>query len=291
MNRRIQGSGIAKDDGAQALTEFAIVIPIVLLFFFAMLQYFSIVQASQLGNYAAYVAARSYAVHAALDGVDQAKQTATTAAALALAPIARLLPGEVFGLPIGSFSNLLPDWMPGQQLAEIGEGWWVAENIRLNSNKGGGSITFTKSGSPQQVDVAINYPQPIYVPGLAGLWDLVTGERIYHSLQPLSLGLNGVPGTSMPGFSDLDQAIEQHPQLGSDVSSVYAILPYINVQSKCSMGYEDWSGTLRHPKNYTSLDGPIDLSTASSEMGDLNQLGNNITDLVGSSIEASIPFP
>ncbi len=46
------------DDGGQALTEFVIVIPIVLLFFFAMVQYFSIVQATQLENYAAFVAAR-----------------------------------------------------------------------------------------------------------------------------------------------------------------------------------------------------------------------------------------
>ncbi len=276
MNRRIQGSSIVKDDGAQALTEFAIVIPIVLLFFFAMLQYFSVVQASQLGNYAAYVAARSYAVHAAVDGVDQAKQMATTAAALALAPIARLVPGELSGLPVGSLSSLLPNWMPGKQLAEIGEGWWVAKNIRLNSSIGGGSITFTKSGSPQQIDVAINYPQPIYVPGLAELWNFVTGERIYHSLQPLSQGLNGIPGTLMPVFSDFDQMIEEFPQFASYGTSYYLMYPYINIQSKCSMGYEHWSGTLRLRNNNTSLDNPIDPSTAGFGMEELAKIANDL---------------
>ncbi len=63
MKRRNLRWNIIPDEGGQALTEFVIVIPVILLFFFSMVQYFSIVQASQLGNYAAFVAARVYAVN------------------------------------------------------------------------------------------------------------------------------------------------------------------------------------------------------------------------------------
>ena len=70
MKQRTLQWNVVKDDGGQAMTEFVIVIPIILLFFFAMLQYFANVQASQLANYAAFVSARVYAVRASIDAND-----------------------------------------------------------------------------------------------------------------------------------------------------------------------------------------------------------------------------
>ncbi len=60
MKRRLEKTGFFQDERGVALTEFVIVFPVVMLLFLAMLQYSEIVQAAQLGNYAAYVAARSY---------------------------------------------------------------------------------------------------------------------------------------------------------------------------------------------------------------------------------------
>ena len=190
MSLRVAKRGIVGEDGAQALTEFVLIIPVVLLFFFVMIQSVVILLTSQLCNYAAYVAARSYSVHENIEGPAGATTIATRAAALALAPGARLVPGEVFGLPVGTLSSLLPDWVPGRCVAELGEGWWVAENIRLNNSVGGGGVICTEKRKPDQVDVDLSYPQPIFIPGLAELWAFVAGDKgIHHSLSELRSGL------------------------------------------------------------------------------------------------------
>ncbi len=59
--------GIVEDDRAQALAEFVLVIPVILLLFMLILQYFVVVQVTQLGNYAAYAAARVHAVRSSWD--------------------------------------------------------------------------------------------------------------------------------------------------------------------------------------------------------------------------------
>lgn len=249
--RKLQFFGIAKDENAVALTEFAIVIPIVLLFFFAMLQYFSIVQASQLGNYAAYVAARVYAVRASIDAND-AKDKAETAAAMALAPIARPVPGEFGGPSFGSGLGGVFNTFLGSKAGNFAAGYVMAKYVRLNSSLLGGGVTVTNEGSPKQVNVTINYPQPIYVPGLAEMWNLVTGDKIYLSMKSLRQGLGGIPGTLLPVYETMDQAqqldqllAQYDPGLAGSISSFVSsipvvLLPYINVQSKCSIGYSDW---------------------------------------------------
>jgi hypothetical protein len=285
MNRRINNFRIFKDDRGVALTEFCIVIPIILLCFFAMLQYFAVVQASQLGNYAAYEAARVYAVRAAVDPND-AYAKAQTAAERVLAPIARPVPGEpgygLFNLPVlnlGPLSELL-----GQNAvyaANYAKGLAYVSLFRLQPNILGGSVNITTNGTPTQVNAAINYPQPVFIPGLAGIWDLVTGERIYHSLLPLSQGLNAnsLPGVLLPFLSFYDQAQEQLAQFNYQLPSLpFIIYPYINVQSKCSMGCEAWSGTLRLRNNDTSLTGS--LSPPGVSMGGLDDLGNKVMDMV-----------
>ncbi len=249
--RRLQFLGLLKDEHAVALTEFAIVIPIVLLFFFALLQYFAVAQASQLANYAAFVAARVYAVRASIDPND-AQDKAQTAAAMALAPVARPVPGEFggpsFGSDFGSFLNSVLGTNAGNFLA----GYAMAKYVRLNPDLLGGSVTAKVEGNPQQVDVTISYPQPIYVPGLMEMWNFVMGDKMYQSMNPLRHGLTGSPGKVLPVYETVDQTqslqnlLNQFDsgaagKLGSVGSSIPTILlPYINVQSKCSIGYSDW---------------------------------------------------
>jgi len=242
MNLRKNGPGILKDDRAQSLTEFAVVIPIILLLFFAMLQYIAVVQAYQVGNYAAYVAARSYAVHAALSihetgNDDRAVDFATSAASMALAPIARLMPGEIkaLGYDPSDFE------LTGSPLEKLLKGYFTARYLRLNSDVLGGGISIQTSGTPKQVDVEINYPQPIYVPGLVELWNLVAGEKIFTSLETMREGLGGVPKT----YGEYQQLREQGQSLAGfdipdELDEYLSLCPHVNVRSKCSMGYEDW---------------------------------------------------
>jgi hypothetical protein len=255
--------GVVKDDSAQALTEFVIVIPVVLLFFCAFLQYLVVVRASQLANYAAYAAARSYAVHASVDGEEEARKTAVSAAALAMAPVAHLVPGEIAG---GTFTHFRTG------LLGLAEGFIVARFVRFNPHFGG-SVEIATAGKPLQVDVNINYPQPIYIPGLAELWAITGGSTDIHSdLRSLSEGLGGLVGAPynaqqwvegqfdrviegippwlnylVPEFSGrLTELQEYLSQLAAAVvgTAVSRLLPfpYVNVRGKCSVGYEDWGG-------------------------------------------------
>ncbi|MEI8120845.1 MAG: TadE/TadG family type IV pilus assembly protein [bacterium] len=229
MNLRKNGPGIVKDDRAQSLTEFAIVIPIVLLMFFAMLQYVAVVQAHQVGNYAAYVAARSYAVY-------HDEDKALSAAAMAFAPIARLMPGELtaLGYDLGAFE------LTGSGLEKLVKGYVVAKNLRLNSSILGGKLSISTSGDPKQVDVEIIYPQPIYVPGLVELWNLVAGEKVFTSLKSLREGLGGVPKY----YGEYQMLREQQKSVAGfdipDADPYLSLCPHVAVRSKCSMGYEEW---------------------------------------------------
>ena len=271
-----------RNDSGQAMTEFVIVIPIVLLFFFAMLQYFEDVQAAQLGNYAAFCAARVYAVQESVDPND-AQAKAQKAAAMAMAPIARPVPGEIGGATgvssvVGSGLNSLQSIL-GNNFANFISGYAMAEYVRFNSSLLGGSVNVTKQGSPEQVDATINYPQPIFIPGLAGLWNFVTGDKIYYSMKPLRQGLTGVPSYVLPVYEAADQAqqlsqllAQFDPSAASSISSLAAslptvMLPYINIESKCSLGYENWQYYNNGPRLHATDDDNDDTGTSTENQG------------------------
>ncbi|MDR3457095.1 MAG: pilus assembly protein [Verrucomicrobiae bacterium] len=201
MEKPLHNGGLLRDERAVALTEFAIVMPVVLLFFLVMLQYFAALRAAQLGNYAAYVAARSYAVR-------HSQPDALTAAAMALAPTAKFVPGEAGG---GGGSGILSQVM-GDKAGDYAAGL-AAAYVRLQGNAFSAKKDPINGSSLQQASVVINYPQPIYAPGLKPLWNMLAGPDINTKLAPLA-------GGGWFGF------------LNS--------IPYVNIQSRCATGYETW---------------------------------------------------
>ena len=276
--RRVRLGTILNDDAAVALTEFAIVIPVVLLTFLALLQYLIVVRSAQLVNYAAYAAARSYAVHAASENPNAAKEMAVKAAAYALAPVARLVPREIFGMG----GSLLGGGIPG-----LLEGYLMAR-MRLDPAILGGSVQITTTDSPHQVHVEINYPQPIYIPGLAELWNLVAGKKIYYALKDLRQGLGGIPApflTSYEGYQELQYEYDQMlarirafspsfnpPRMPNIPAEDILFFPYINLSGNCSMGYEEWGGSLRLPADASSS-GPAPLP-ASDNGADMDEMAS-----------------
>lgn len=84
-----------RDESAQAMTEFVIVMPVVLLVFFTIFQLIMIWNAYLLTGYAAFAATRAAATYDAHIGTSQAQQLAKNAAALALMPISRPVEGEL----------------------------------------------------------------------------------------------------------------------------------------------------------------------------------------------------
>jgi Flp pilus assembly protein TadG len=268
------------DTRGQAITEFAIIMPIVLLFFLAILQYLQVFRASQHVNYAAYAAARSYAVHASVDGTEEATRVALDAAALALAPVARAAPREFFG--VSSFTS------DGSRVLALLEGFLTARYVRLNPDLGGGSLNISRtrfaSGAPVQVNVEINYPQPIYIPGLAELWNYVgRGSEIGADLSDLNDGLFGpiaIPDRIIESFpSELRQVF---PGIVDAARTyIYSVTrrfmyPYINVRGKCAIGYSDWgrkNGRLHrdYQPRFRALEGDVSKETPSDQGRDFAQ--------------------
>jgi hypothetical protein len=210
-------------------------------------------------------------VRAAVD--TNAVSEATIAASLAMSPVARPVPGEIGGSDLSSISSAISDitsilsTIIGSQATDILEGYGMAEYVRYNSDLLGGSVncslTNYSSSSPTQVVVTINYPQPIYIPGLAELWKFLGPSNIYSGTQPLANGLTGIPqyllpvyAGNLPGQSYLSDLQQYDSGAASSVESLYnnlasdlptVLLPYVNVQSECAIGYCCWSGIVRAP--------------------------------------------
>ena len=243
------------------MTEFVIVIPIILLFFFAMLQYFATVQASQLANYAAFESARVYAVRASVDAKD-AQSKALMAASMVMAPVASPMPGEIpaVGADLSMANSTLSQYIPAGMVKYF-EGLAFAYFVRFQVL--GGSVSNTINGN--QVDCTINYPQPIYVPGLSAMWNFLSADKtktINTDTASLENGLGGL----VKGQQTINQLQTEAGSAVSEFNSIFGtsisipnipqvLLPYVNIQAKCSLGYSAWSGTPRLPDNETDTSG------------------------------------
>jgi hypothetical protein len=261
MKRRPLQWNVVRDDGGQAMTEFVIVIPIILLFFFAMLQYFATVQASQLANYAAFESARVYAVRASVDAKD-AQSKALMAASMVMAPVASPMPGEIpaVGADLSMANSTLSQYIPAGMVKYF-EGLAFAYFVRFQVL--GGSVSNTINGN--QVDCTINYPQPIYVPGLSAMWNFLSADKtktINTDTASLENGLGGL----VKGQQTINQLQTEAGSAVSEFNSIFGtsisipnipqvLLPYVNIQAKCSLGYSAWSGTPRLPDNETDTSG------------------------------------
>ena len=255
MEKRLQLEGIIRDDKAVALTEFCIVMPVVMFFFLAILQYFEFVRTAQMVNYAAYVSARSYAVL-------HSEQDAKYAATMALAPVPGNIniTGVVPGVEsiLESLSGLLPG---GERYVNGGlnayffltmGGFTITTNsVNITSSSSGGGLanfvgglaggsSWQSPSSVEQVNVSINYPQFINIPGFQGLWVMLAGNGLPQSLQKLYYDYqmyqlaNGLPVT--------------------DIGLSY-LLAYgcVNIPAKCSTGYEAWGDPNDYQKAVNNL--------------------------------------
>ena len=252
MEKCQQCEGVIRDDRAVALTEFCIVMPVILFFFLAILQYFEFVRVSQMANYAAYVSARSYAVlHTESD--------ARLAASLALAPVANNV--SLSSLPIPGISSLLQDLgnlIPGGKgvvryangLANAYFFLWLGNNFSVTTNSvaitssssGGGFANLVgglAGGSPwqspdsvTQVNVSINYPQFINIPGLRGLW-MMLGSRDYSAWDHSTLY------RKFQYYNQMYQLADGTSSVGIGLSMLLAD-GCVNIPARCSTGYELW---------------------------------------------------
>jgi len=234
-NKRLQSEGIVHDDQAVALTEFCIAMPVVLFFFLAILQFFEVVRAAQMVNYASYVAARSYAV---LHSEDQAKD----AAVMALAPVSNNLGIQSLGglgsgmsgisSTLGSLASAVPG---GASAARYANGLLSAY---LSLSFGNFTVTTNPiSGGPSgsslyQVSVSINYPQFINLPGFSSFWNMFSGNDNFFASQNAAL--------AYAKYVVQDYSWSKGLASADIVVALAAAQGSINVPAKCNTGYEAW---------------------------------------------------
>jgi hypothetical protein len=227
-NERLQSKGIVHDDQAVALTEFCIVMPVVLFLFLAVLQFFQVVRAAQMVNYASYIAARSYAV---LHSEDQAK----TAAVMAMAPVSNNIGIQSLGGLGGGMSGIsslfssLASVTPGG--ARYGNGL-ISAYLSLSFGNFSVATNAISGSSLTQVSVTINYPQFINIPGFGGLWRMFSGNDNFFASQNAALAYAKYLAQDLSWSKGLASA---------DVLAGLALAQgSINVPGQCTTGYEAW---------------------------------------------------
>lgn len=280
---RVQRFGA--DERAQAMTEFVIVIPLVLFLFFAMLQTMLLAQAHQLTNYAAFAAARSYATSFGKffgetgDGNnahDQAVAQAKSAALLVMAPISHAQAGESLSLwkPIRDSTQNMDPLV--QQFYGLAEGYVNAMIYRMK----GFNLTLSGSATDRKsvVKVEFDYLMPIAIPGFAEMWNyLRTRDKSATMLQTFDLGAAFInPAvmteslqTVLAGLSTLEGLLgdgtfesltDQISTILDDIygSGAVGSLYNVTLKAKSVCGFEPWNGQVRTDDIEARCEGEFD---------------------------------
>lgn len=279
MNLRRLTTGFGKDEKAQALTEFVIVIPVVLLTFFAAIQTMVIAQCSQQVNYAAFIAARSYATsywelyqdknknHTNADKA--AQKRARNAATLVMAPVSHAQFGE--GLPMWNAIRGTFDGLPEivENLYGLGEGYVVAYvyRMKIKDSKIIASTPSNKNDPKGILRAEFDYLCPISIPGLSELWMFfyrkkpdATGTISQHyelgapfvDAGGVSKAINSVQNLLVaiakfvPEAHNLNLQIDDFTQKLHNTVGFLGAPMNIRITGKCAMGFEPWSGIARH---------------------------------------------
>jgi len=263
---------LGADERAQAMTEFVIVIPLVLFLFFTMLQTMMMAKASQLSNYAAFAAARSYATSFSKffgetedgnEAHDKAVERAKNTALLVMAPISHAQAGEALPLwrPIRNSTKNLPQVV--QQFYGVAEGYVNAMIFRMKG------FNLTLSGGADDpksvVKVTFDYLMPISIPGFAEMWNyLRIRDKSASMLETFDLGAPFVdPGemtsalqSVLDGLSKVEEIVgggtfgDFANQIEDIMNSLYGggyagALYNVTLKAKSVCGFEPWSGTVR----------------------------------------------
>lgn len=192
LGRRVRR--LSTDTEGQAMTEFVIVVPVVLLAFFAAMQTVVIGEAVQYCNYAAFAAARSYATSYAKfqrendpDPHRSASVRARCVAAMALAPVSHgmnymlMFPGDTTRFSTGELTSGMIATRVGSNTQDalkqqLLEGFTVAFVYRIEGFR---IIRPASDRDPRAtVDCRFTYRLPLAVPGLASIWSYLRQKEV-----------------------------------------------------------------------------------------------------------------
>ena len=258
--RRIPG-----DEGAQAMTEYVIVIPVVLLMFFSAVQTMVIAQTVQLANYAAFAAARSYATeyakferiggNPAVDAADRARLVACMVMAPVSTGVNDEIPDGFHTLRQAAEGNRDSMIMQG-----IMEGLTVAYVYRIKDFEVEGPSD--PDDATAVIEVRFNYMLPIVLPGLNEMWTYLHRRRpgvAHMGLLEDVFSPNASASTPVADFADVlsgwkvpqdaglaDSLATEYEtyangRIGADTAGAAANL---RIPAKCAIGFEPNFGQL-----------------------------------------------
>jgi hypothetical protein len=263
------------------MTEYVIIIPFVLLIFFAALQTMLVAQAAQLANYAAFVGARSYATkysqyarRAPFRAHKKATRKARIASTLVMAPVSHAVPGE----SIIVFRALRRSADRGGAVASkfysVLEGFVVALVFRIDNYR----ITRPRPNARDDDAIIVcrfDYYCPLAVPGLAEMWDFIERNRdpkgrlgrttrdFKDSFEgnPLFLGA-GLISDALEGLSNIFGTLSHVLQFTPASGALQTLQNFVNgaaglaplgarsnvrIRAKCAIGFEPWRGKPQVP--------------------------------------------
>ena len=294
------------NDSAQALVEFVVVIPIVLLMFFATIQTGIVAQCAQLSSYAAFAAARSYATsysqfkaennNNADTAHDEAQKRAKQAATLIMAPVSHAQKGEGLDVlnRVRSVSSSLNVDLLMDAMALV-EGYAVATFYRIKDFEISKPANDTSSKST--ITCSFEYWVPISVPGLTEIWNYLdfskNENRMRDYVTPDYLHALGLSEEINEGLEILKQA-SNIPGVGAAVAEVksevenlldrimdtgyFGSTYNIHVSANCKMGFEPWSGTPSPGSEAGKCDASIDPEVAEC-LEDYDRLQKELKEL------------
>jgi len=242
-----------RDERGQAIVETVIVVPTVLFVFFAMFQFILFANVAQLGNFAAYSAARSMSVHLAA-GQGSAIEFAKLAGAVAYSPLSQPAPGEVAHYAGGPFDS--EAGYAGSYLRNtMGMDRDALETFAGMQSMGPEGMSGERPAIPSLIDQDNPKLKPVtWLFTALGRLKFVDGEDLDFSvrniagpaLQEVNVELHYEYPMYIPGFTEMwnflpgestDEAVDDTP-LHQALGSIFTIV----IKTKCSMGIEGWSG-------------------------------------------------
>ena len=244
-----------RDEDGQAMTEFVIVIPVVIFVFALVLQTVFVAQVSQMMNYAAFTAARSYATTfskekgpagSSAQAHTRAVKKAEFAANLAMAPVSGAVHGE--GLSVWSPLRRSADrslFKSKGTLYHIGEGIVVSTFYRMKN------FRLPKPGETDTsvVTCTFEYMCPIDVPGVAELWNYLFRR---DQLKVDNLGDVRIENQFDPNRNNFIEGNLSSGELSSLITTAESALDNLGAR----IGAKNFNGKLSRflNKNYGSKD-------------------------------------
>ncbi len=273
---------ILRDERAQAMTEYVIIIPIVIFVFAAALQTMFVAQAAQLANYAAFSAARSYATkysqfkqkdaaHDPNTAHQEAMDKAQIAATLVMAPVSHAVTGE----SISIFQPLRAAGAGAGKAVEsfygVLEGFTIAFIFRMKE------FNITQLEPPEDdndgaiIVCTFDYMCPLAIPGLAEMWNYLEDHRnppqatdweyfedtfeanpLFENADLLADAMAAMDGlfgalSSLLGDSPGGSAMQDLQDFinGAAGSAPLGSRANVRIKAKCAMGFEPWNGLPR----------------------------------------------